>query len=234
MSRVTSDTTLLRAVTTRAVVSAATGLGVLVLIGRALALVPRIARATERSQEAVGEISTVLERAFGAPRPSCRRLRHTAVVLAVLWVGGARAASGAISVSTLMAFLLYLFYLIDPVSQLVEAVTRYQAGRGHDLPDHAGGASVDRVDSARALLRRPRLLLLDEATSQLHAVNEPALRDVIAEAARETTVLVVAQADRIVVMDAGRVRAVGTQAELVAHDQLYAEPAATQLLAPVR
>jgi ABC-type transport system involved in cytochrome bd biosynthesis fused ATPase/permease subunit len=88
---------------------------------------------------------------------------------------------------------------------------------------------------------RPRLLLLDGATSQLGAVNELALRDVITEVARETTVLVVAHrlptvtgADRIVVMDAGRVSAVGTYVELVTEGALYAQLAATQLLAPAR
>lgn len=90
---------------------------------------------------------------------------------------------------------------------------------------------------ARALLRRPRLLLLDEATSQLDAVNEAALRDTVADAARTTTVLVVAHrlstvtmGDLIVVMDAGRVVASGTHTELVGSDPLYAELAATQFL----
>ncbi|MGH8823734.1 MAG: ABC transporter ATP-binding protein [Jiangellaceae bacterium] len=100
------------------------------------------------------------------------------------------------------------------------------------------GGERQRVAIARALLRRPRLLLLDEATSQLDAVNEAALRETVAEAARTTTVLVVAHrlstvtmADRIVVMDAGKIRAVGSHAELVVADPLYGELAATQFLA---
>ncbi|MBD9729986.1 ABC transporter ATP-binding protein [Streptomyces caniscabiei] len=473
MSRVTSDTTLLRAVSTQAVVSGATGavafaaaivmmayldvvllgvtLGVVVLVGGAVGLVmPRIAQATERAQEAVGEVSVALERALGALRTvkasgaeeresarveaaARRAWRHGVksakwqavagsadelavqlAFLAVLAVGGARVASGQIPVSTLIAFLLYLFYLIEPVSTLIEAASSYQEGaaalsriaqverlatepadrrtgalfrmgalprqgvpvpnpasvrfedvsfryrpgqrhvhqqvsfeaagtgmtafvgpsgagkstvfalleRFHDatggrvlvdgkdvrdwsltelrsaigyveqdapvlagtlrenlvfaapgatdddirevlartklgalverLPHgldtpvgHRGsklsGGERQRVAVARALLRRPRLLLLDEATSQLDAVNELALRDVIAQAARETTVLVVAHrlstvrgADRIIVMDDGHVRAVGTHDELLAQDRLYARLAATQFLAPAR
>jgi ABC-type multidrug transport system fused ATPase/permease subunit len=99
------------------------------------------------------------------------------------------------------------------------------------------GGERQRVAIARALLRRPRLLLLDEATSQLDAVNEAALRETVADAAKTTTVLVVAHrlstvtmADRIVVMDAGRILAVGGHADLITSNPLYAELAATQFL----
>ncbi|WP_234440456.1 ABC transporter ATP-binding protein [Streptomyces rimosus] len=101
------------------------------------------------------------------------------------------------------------------------------------------GGERQRLAVARALLRRPRLLLLDEATSQLDAANEAALRETIGDTARHTTVLVVAHrlstvttADRILVMEAGRVRALGTHAELMARDSLYAGLAGTQLIGP--
>ncbi|MET9981416.1 ABC transporter ATP-binding protein [Streptomyces rochei] len=460
MARITSDTTLLREVTTDSLVGLGTGgltllatlvmMGLVdpVLLGVTLAvvagagtvlglIVPRINRASRQAQDAVGVMGAALERMLGALRtvkasgaePREERTLHEAAeeswrqsvraakwsaaagntaglamqvaFITVLAVGGARVATGAIDISTLVAFLLFVFYLMAPIQNVVAAVTQYQTGKAalariqdalrlpaepparpaplpspgaepasvafrdvrfryaDDLPyihhgvtfevpargmtafvgpsgagkttvfslverfydpvsgeitldgrsladwdlaslraaigyveqdapvlsgslrdnlllgnpgaDEAAVAAVvkttrldslverlpagldtlvghrgtklsggerQRVAIARALLRRPRLLLLDEATSQLDAVNEAALRDTVADVARTTTVLVVAHrlstvtmADRIVVMDAGRVRAVGTHRALVAEDPLYAELAATQFLA---
>ncbi|MCX5528162.1 ABC transporter ATP-binding protein/permease [Streptomyces bobili] len=460
MARITSDTTLLREVTTDSLVGLGTGgltlvatvvlMGVVdpVLLGVTLAvilvagtvigvIVPRINRASRRAQDAVGVMGASLERVLGALRTvkaagaedreekalhaaaedSWRQsvsaakwsaaagntagLAMQTAFITVLAVGGARVATGAIDIATLVAFLLYVFYLMSPIQQVIGAVVQYQAGSaalsriqetlllpaepasgpaplpsptaepaslaftdvrfryaddlpyvhhgvtfdvpargmtafvgpsgagkttvfslierfydpdagaitfdGRPLPEwelgalrsaigyveqdapvlsgtlrdnlllgnaeadedsvrrvlkttrldtlvgglpdgldtlvgHRGtklsGGERQRVAIARALLRSPRLLLLDEATSQLDAVNEAALRDTVADVARTTTVLVVAHrlstvtsADRIVVMEAGQVRAVGTHRELVAADPLYAELAATQFLA---
>src|SRR4029450_11931824 len=72
--------------------------------------------------------------------------------LAVLGVGGIRVASGVLPVSSLIAFLLYLFLLTDPISSLVNGVTQLQAGLAavvrlrqvEDLPTEAAGAAGGR------------------------------------------------------------------------------------------
>jgi ABC-type multidrug transport system fused ATPase/permease subunit len=133
-----------------------------------------------------------------------------------------------------LADVLRITRLHDLTDRLPDGLETFVGHRGMRL----SGGERQRVAIARALLRRPRLLLLDEATSQLDAINEAALRETVTDVARLITVLVVAHrlstvtmADRIIVMDAGRVQATGTHAELVAASPLYAELAATQFLA---
>ncbi|MFC5722762.1 ABC transporter ATP-binding protein [Streptomyces gamaensis] len=132
-----------------------------------------------------------------------------------------------------IAKVLRLTRLDEVTARLPDGLDTTVGHRGSRL----SGGERQRVAIARALLRRPGLLLLDEATSQLDAANEAALRTTVAAAAREVTVLVIAHrlstvttADRIVVMEAGRVRAIGSHGELMARDELYASLARTQLL----
>jgi ATP-binding cassette subfamily B protein len=85
-----------------------------------------------------------------------------------------------------------------------------------------------RIQIARALLKDAPILILDEATASTDPENEASIQDALAELAREKTVLViahrlstVAEADKIVVLDAGAVVAEGTHPELLASSEPY-------------
>jgi ATP-binding cassette subfamily B protein len=114
--------------------------------------------------------------------------------------------------------------------------------RGLDAPVGEDGVLLSggerqRLAIARALLTDAPVLLLDESTSNLDGRNEQLLRDALGAAAEGRTTLVVAHrlatvadADQIVVLEAGRVVARGTHSELLESSPLYRELAASQLL----
>lgn len=117
------------------------------------------------------------------------------------------------------------------LDRLPEGFDSFMGERGVRL----SGGQRQRIAIARAILRNPSLLLLDEATSALDAENESLVQAALERLMQGRTTLIIAHrlatvvnADRIAVLDQGRIIATGTHAELMENCELYARLAAMQ------
>lgn len=117
------------------------------------------------------------------------------------------------------------------ITALPEGYASFLGERGVRI----SGGQRQRISIARALLKNPPLLLLDEATSALDAESERMVQAALEAAMKDRTTIVIAhrlatvlKADRIVVLEAGRIVDIGRHDELVARGGLYATLAAMQ------
>lgn len=125
------------------------------------------------------------------------------------------------------------------VAQAKDFVAKLEGGL--EAPIAQGGSNVSggqrqRLAIARALVRRPEIYLFDDSFSALDYATDAALRQALAAETAEATVVIVAQrvstirdADRIVVLDEGRVVGTGSHAELMAENETYREIVLSQL-----
>ncbi len=106
---------------------------------------------------------------------------------------------------------------------------------GYDTYIEQGGTNVSggqkqRLCIARALLKKPKILILDDSTSAVDTKTDSVIRKAMREYIPETTKIIIAQrtasvedADRIIVMDAGKINAIGTSEELLKTNAIYQE-----------
>ena len=96
--------------------------------------------------------------------------------------------------------------------------------------NNVSGGQKQRLCIARALLKKPKILILDDSTSAVDTKTDALIRKAFREEIPDTTKIIIAQrissvqdADRIIVMDDGKISGIGTHEELVKNNAIYRE-----------
>ena len=95
---------------------------------------------------------------------------------------------------------------------------------------NVSGGQKQRLCIARALLKKPKIIILDDSTSAVDTATDAAIRKALREELSETTTIIIAQrissvfdADKIVVLDDGKITGIGTHEELLESNEIYRE-----------
>lgn len=133
----------------------------------------------------------------------------------------------------------------NPEATDEEIIEACKAAQAHDFvmsfPDgyetnlgqggvNVSGGQKQRLCIARALLKNPKILILDDSTSAVDTATDSKIREALRAHCSDTTTLIIAQrvtsvceADRIIVLDDGKINDIGTHEELLARNQIYRE-----------
>ena len=132
-------------------------------------------------------------------------------------------------------------YELERASQIAQAqefISRYKDTFDHEVEERSSnfsGVQKQRLSIARGVVGKPKILILDDSTSALDAKSEKLVQEALEKELKDTTTFIIAEkivsvmnADKIIVLDNGRLVAQGTHQELLENSPIYQEIYATQ------